>query len=196
MDRRIFLAGFGSAGLVALAGCGASEPKALLHLPEPVQVTKTPFAISDGITGLATFSAHVMVLSRRDYPTKPSDVLSGVSPTDLAVAWGDAALEPAREAVEIRQADRRYYWRARKSDADIPGVGNFTRLSGNWHMFPSDDATAAALKSIEAGDIVEMEGDLVEVIFQNGSWYRSSLSREDTGDGACEIIRLRSIRRA
>ena len=177
---------------LSLSSCDNAGEERLL-LPEPVQVDVEPVRISPGMTKLADFSANVFVISRKEYPSDPSDVLSGASPLDLAVAWGPGASEEAREAVELTQSDRRYHWRARESDMDIPGVGDFTRYSGNWHMVPSSAEIAAQLAAVKPGDIVSMEGELVLLTFPDGTYYASSLSREDTGDGACEIFRVRSI---
>ena len=176
-------------GLSSCGGAGEGSPP----LPEPVQIDVEPIRISPGMTKLADFSSRVLVLSRREYPSDPSDVLSGASPLDLAVAWGPAASEKAREAVELTQSDRRYHWRARESDMSTPGVGDFTRHSGNWHMVPADPEIAAALAAVKPGDVVSMEGELVLLTFPDGTYYASSLSRDDTGDGACEIFRVRSI---
>ena len=38
-----------------------------------------------------------------------------------------------------------------------------------------------------------MEGELVLLTFPDGTYYASSLSRDDTGDGACEIFRVASL---
>lgn len=189
MDRRQFLAG-GAA--LAVSGCRwplGSE----LDLPDPVQTDRAPWQVAAGMTGLATFAARVLVLSRRDYPVSPADVLSAVSPVDLAVAWGLAAHSDVRAAVELTQSDRRYNWRSRKSDAGMAGVRRFTSYSGNWHMVPATDEVTRTLAAVSKGDVVRLEGDLVQVSFTNGVYYRSSTSREDLGDGACEIIRVRSL---
>lgn len=74
-----------------------------------------------------------------------------------------------------------------------PGVRFFTRSSGNWHMIPATPEVARALGRVARGDIVRIEGELVQVTFDNGVYFRSSLTRDDEGDGACEIIRVRSI---
>lgn len=192
MIRRDFLIGAGLTGATCLAGC--SSPRvADLDLSEPVQVNQDPVQLADGMVGMASFSSRVLVLSRRDYPTSKEDPLSAVSPTDLAVAWGPAATAAAREAVELWQVNRRYAWRARKSDMETSGVGDFMRHSGNWHMVPGAPEVASELKRVRKGDVVRIEGDLVQVVFDNGVYFKSSMTRDDTGDGACEIIRMRSL---
>lgn len=174
-----------------LAACGSdiAEPR----LPEPIQTNMNGEMLAPGTTALASFDAHVLVLARKDYPSVKSDPLSGASPLDLAVAWGPAATSATREAVELTQSDRRYHWRARQSDMDMPGVGDFTHHSGNWHIVPASDAIAAQLVDVKPGDIVKMEGELVMLTFPDGTYYSSSLSRTDTGDGACEVFRVTKL---
>ena len=189
LPRRRFLAGTAA---FLVSGCGLLSANEL-DLPEPVQIDRTPWPVAAGMMGLATLSAKVLVLSRRDYPTTPADTLSAVSPLDLAVAWGLAARSDVRKAVQLTQSDRRYNWRSRKSDAGMSGVRNFTRYSGNWHVVPATPDVAQALSRIAVGDVVRIEGDLVQVTFTNGTYYRSSMTRDDTGDGACEVVRVRSV---
>ena len=195
MERRSFIAGGSLLAIMTLVGC-SSGADVDLDLPEPVQNALVPARIAPGMTALATFSAHVLVLGRKEYPSDPADILSGASPLDLAVAWGPAARSDAKEAVELTQSDRRYHWRARQSDMDIPGVGNFTRYSGNWHIVPADEQIAMALANIVPGDVIKMEGELVLLTFPDGTFYASSMSRDDTGDGACEIFRVKSLSKA
>lgn len=175
---------------LVLTGC-SSRPEP--ELPEPVQVNHAPAPVADGMMGLAMFSSRVLVLSRRDYPLTRDDPLSAVSPTDLAVAWGPAAKSDVRGVVELHQVNRRYVWRARSSQMAKPGVRFFTRSSGNWHMIPATPEVAADLARVAKGDIVRIEGELVQVTFDNGVYFKSSTTRDDEGDGACEIIRVRSI---
>ena len=47
---------------------------------------------------------------------------------------------------------------------------------------------AAALKQVRAGSVVRIEGLLVEANRDDGWRWRSSLSREDSGGGACELL--------
>ena len=63
-------------------------------------------------------------------------------------------------------------------------------LSNN-HMLTDDPATARALRSLRIGDQIRFKGYLVNYanLTLNPTWYRnSSLTRLDTGDGACEVV--------
>jgi hypothetical protein len=49
------------------------------------------------------------------------------------------------------------------------------------------------MADIRVNDWVTLEGQLVQVVFQEGTWT-SSLTRSDSGDGACEILYVTRIR--
>jgi hypothetical protein len=60
-------------------------------------------------------------------------------------------------------------------------------------MIPGNTAAASALKAIRAGNLIRLNGDLVEVRGTDGFTWRSSLSRTDTGSGACELVWVDNI---
>ena len=49
------------------------------------------------------------------------------------------------------------------------------------------------LKRVREGDVVSIHGHLVQVMANDGWHWASSLSREDTGSGACELVLVESI---
>ena len=65
--------------------------------------------------------------------------------------------------------------------------------SANMHIIPATPAVADQINQIREHQLVILEGELVEVSGPNGFHWRSSLSREDTGDGACELMRVDSV---
>jgi hypothetical protein len=56
------------------------------------------------------------------------------------------------------------------------------------HLVPADAAVAAAIERVRPDQTVRLRGWLVEVQDADGWTWRSSLSREDSGNGACELI--------
>ena len=61
------------------------------------------------------------------------------------------------------------------------------------HMIPADDSVARALKRVRVGDVVTLDGYLVEADKPGGWRWRSSLTRDDTGDGACEVVYVKDL---
>ena len=67
--------------------------------------------------------------------------------------------------------------------------------AANMHMIPADAGVGRDLARIRPGAIVRMHGQLVEAKRSDGFQWRSSLTRTDTGAGACELFLVDSIER-
>lgn len=132
---------------------------------------------------LAGFSVEARVLGREDYRMGRE---ADFSPTDLALGWGRMTEDAVLAQLQISQGGRwyRYSW---KNDPPIP-LDEIVRSSANMHMLPADDRVAAALRDVEAGERVRIDGWLVQVNTPDGWRWRSSLTREDSGGGACEVV--------
>ena len=61
------------------------------------------------------------------------------------------------------------------------------------HLIPADDTVARDLARVREGQIVDLRGRLVEARRVDGWRWRSSLTREDSGAGACELVFVDSI---
>lgn len=131
----------------------------------------------------ARFSAEVRVLSRERYR---HDDLADVSPIDFAVGWGPMSDSAVIDQLEISQSNRFYYWHFDDEPPVTPR--DITAHSANWHLVPANDAVLEELESVRAGEIVELEGQLVDVRKSTGQLMKTSLRRNDSGAGACEIL--------
>jgi hypothetical protein len=61
------------------------------------------------------------------------------------------------------------------------------------HLIPANDQVREALDRVNSGSTVSLRGFLVEARGEDGWRWRSSMSREDTGDGACELILVTDV---
>ena len=61
------------------------------------------------------------------------------------------------------------------------------------HMVPASREVERALKSVRPGQEVALSGYLIEARAPDGWRWRSSLTREDTGAGACELVWVERI---
>ncbi|HJR12544.1 MAG TPA: hypothetical protein VJ833_01440 [Rhodanobacteraceae bacterium] len=136
---------------------------------------------------LASFSLTARVLARDDYRFDPQ---SDLSPTDLALGWGRMSDGAVLREIDIRQSGRFYYWRTKAFP--IPRREIETH-SANMHMIPADALVAHELRRVRSGDVISLEGLLVEADRPNGWKWRSSMTRDDTGDGACELVYVQSL---
>lgn len=159
---------------------------------DPVQAgfnsPQAPIAFRDAtLHPLATFDITARVLSREDYRFDPG---SDLSPTDLAMGWGRMSDSSVLKDIDIGQGGRFYHWYTRHFP--IPRREIETH-SANMHMIPADEEVARALERVRQGDVVTLDGLLVEADKPGGWRWRSSLTRDDTGDGACELIYVKSL---
>lgn len=134
------------------------------------------------ITPLARFELKARVLGREDYRF---DRGADLSPTDLALGWGPMSDEDVLKGIDISQGGRWYRWRARELPLARREV---TRNSANMHLIPRDGEVADALDDVRTGQIIRLAGYLVEARATDGWRWRSSLTREDSGARACELV--------
>jgi hypothetical protein len=141
------------------------------------------------VTPLAGFSLEARVLSREDYSSGPE---AEYSPTDLALGWGPMAAPGLAERLSVSQGGRWYRYRWGAEGPPLPPQ-TIARNSANMHLIPADATVAAAIDAVDAGEVVRMNGWLVRLDRDDGWHWQSSLTREDTGGGACEVVYVCSL---
>ena len=129
----------------------------------------------------ARFSATVRILRREDYSLGD---LATLVPTDFAVGWGPMSDSHVLEDVQITQANRFYYWRTEHWPVDRATIESH---SANWHVIPGNPVVKSVLGKLRRGSIVQLEGELVDIEGAGGK-LSTSLTRTDTGAGACEVL--------
>ena len=174
-------------------GDGPRYPPGVLAPEEPYQ-TASDHAVPWEFKGcriqpLAHIRMRARVLSAERYWF---DGGARVSPMDLALGWGPMSDQRILDQLKVWQGRRWYHWSPRSRTIPLSG-GEISRYSANMHMIPSSDQIKDRLFDIEAGRIVEISGDLVEVQGPGGWKWRSSLQRDDIGNGACELIWVREV---
>jgi hypothetical protein len=140
------------------------------------------------ITPLARYSITAVVLSRDRYRFDPGAKLA---PVDLALGWGAMSISSAINELNISQSGRwyEYTWHG---DAPLdPQV--IATHSANTHCLPANATVKKQLLAVQRHDLVTLEGYLVEVSGPNGYRWRSSLTRDDTGGHACEVMWITSV---
>ncbi|MBL1141955.1 MAG: hypothetical protein HND53_07995 [Proteobacteria bacterium] len=152
--------------------------------------SKISFQLDDyKVTPLANFQLIAKVLSEKYYRRGREAELS---PVDLALGWGPMSKQENLNALTITQSGRWYRWRT--DNFPIPRREIETN-SANMHFIPANDIVKKKLKSIEKGDTIKLKGYLVQVVGEDGWRWNSSMTREDTGNHACELILLEDIKK-
>lgn len=132
---------------------------------------------------LAYFAIDARVLHRKIYRY---DRPAALVPVDLALGWGPMSDQHVLDQLKISQS-MRFYWYEYQRQPPIP-KDQIISHSTNIHVIPSTTEIASRCKSLRTGSLVHLSGELVEATGPGIGTWRSSLSRTDTGNGACELM--------
>ncbi|MEO1024246.1 MAG: hypothetical protein AAFX07_01670 [Pseudomonadota bacterium] len=144
---------------------------------------------SHQIEAIANFKIEARVLSAAKYRQGRE---AQVSQVDLALGWGKMATDSVLSKIDISQSGR--FASMRYDPTSGIGVNDIVHNSSNMHMIPSSNAVDKALRQVKKGQIVQIEGYLVNIRHADGWRWLTSTSRTDQGNGACEIILVTSIK--
>jgi hypothetical protein len=142
-------------------------------------------------TPLAYFHVRARILRTESYWL---DHGSAISPLDLAVGWGPMSDQAVLDQLSISQGQRWYTWRPEHQRLPLSNE-DIVSHSANIHIIPSTPEIKKQLRGLREGDIADLDGSLVEVQMADGGKWISSLSRTDTGGGACELMWVRAVTR-
>ena len=162
-------------------------PPGVLVGEEPYQrlANVAPWEYKGGrIVALSEYRIRARLLGREYYWF---DWGAKFAPLDLAVGWGPMSDQSVLDRLSWYQSVRFYYWRPRKRDLPMP-ADVIISYSANMHVIPADSSVLNSMTLARAGQIIRMAGYLVEITTPEGGRWRSSLSRTDTGAGACELM--------
>lgn len=152
--------------------------------PRQTATTDAPFAYGAyQLKPLAAFALDARVLHRKVYRW---DRQAALVPVDLALGWGPMSDQHVLDQVTITQS-MRFYWFEYKLPPPI-SKEEIISHSTNVHIIPATPAISSECKSLRTGTLVHLSGDLVEATGPGIGTWRSSLSRTDTGNGACELM--------
>lgn len=139
------------------------------------------------LTPRAEFGVTARVLSSERYRF---DSMADLIPRDIALGWGPMSDSSLIANIDISQSGRFYFWRPRETQSHAPmaSLEMIAASSANMHLIPANANVARLIDRARVGHIIELHGQLVDVRADNGWQINTSLSRNDTGAGACEII--------
>ena len=200
--RAIFLALFAAGSLAAVGYARAwlapsdieqmatTRGALVAQDPRQTEIDGAGFGFSrDGyhLTPVALFDATGVVLGRRGYPTGSDYPFSTL---DLALGWGRLSDPSVLEGVTFYQGHRKLRWKIRKG-AEISAEEVLHR-SANIHIIAADPEVSRALQLVQTGDLIGLAGFLVNAHDGSRVW-RTSLARNDTGEGSTEIMVVQSV---
>lgn len=152
--------------------------------PKQVDISEIKVWSQNGFNfkALAEYKIKARVLSRNNFSV---DKESEISPLDLALGWGPMSDQNVIDQIDVSQSNRWYHW---KADALPIAAREISINSANVHIIPKDKIVTDKFDDVYKGSLIEMEGYLVEVTTADGWRWKSSLKRDDTGGGSCELF--------
>lgn len=131
-------------------------------------------------------SAYVFGVSH-----KLASEFDGVMAADLGLLWGENAARGLYRHTKLRV--RMDWFRASWKNGDHFNMD----AAANTHIVTCDPAVYKKVRGVRMGDQVRLKGLLVGMKIKKGAsgepmTARSSVSRTDSGGGACEIVYVRS----
>ncbi len=158
---------------------------------EPVQAAIEPHSLGQvrgcAVTAVASYQIEARVLHTKRYWSGAF----GLVPVDVAVGWGPMSDEAVLKGLDLSQGNRFffYHW---QYQPPIP-QGEIATHAANMHVIAANKAVASAVSGLRRGEFVTMRGFLVNVTGPDGFHWNTSLRRDDTGNGACELFYVESV---
>jgi hypothetical protein len=153
--------------------------------------------IEYNIHPVANYSISGRVVSRRRYYSGwDYGLAADLSPVDFALVWGDLAKTQMDRFISYDHGQRFFHYHYKN---DIPVTADYIiSHSSNNHLIPATPKIDRAIKTVKAGELVQVDGYLVNVDAhtQGGGFmsWSTSLTRTDTGGGACELIYVTQLK--
>jgi hypothetical protein len=135
------------------------------------------------LTPVARFDIRGLVLGQLIYET---DTVAELAPVDIALGWGAMSDSTVLSRIEMSQGERFFYWRTEAAPVPRAVIEHF---STNVHAIPATPEIERQLRTVRRDDVVRVRGLLVNAYRpSDGYRWKTSIVRDDTGDGACEIV--------
>jgi hypothetical protein len=119
--------------------------------------------------------------------------MGSLAPYDAVLAWGPSSNPAQARNLTIRQFGRYYTWHTNESITP-DRARMFSESMANTHLIPANEELRGKLDLLEPGQVVRLVGYLVDVQGPNMSrTLRTSLTRQDQGTGACEVMLVEGV---
>ncbi len=120
------------------------------------------------------------------------DAGAALAPYDLGLGWDRMSDSAVIDQLNLRQSGRFLLWHW----SELPPLpeAEIEASASNTHLIPANSVIAGKIAALRVGELAELTGSLVEANRDDGWHWRSSLTRKDSGGGACELMWVESVR--
>lgn len=166
-------------------GPGVVAPKAPVQ-ENAFDVDKLNYKDID-IIPKAKFKLEARILSIEHYYF---DNYSNLTPTDIVFGWGPMSNEKNLESLLVRQSNRSFYWEMTEPPIKKQEMW---KHAANMHLIGATQKIRDKISSLRRGQIVKIDGYLVNAKSPDGWTLETSLSREDIGNKSSELVWIKSL---
>ena len=168
------------------AGIVAPDDPAQVNLDAP-----QPFAAKGHMMiPRARYEITARVLRKEIYRV---DGGAHLAPVDLGLGWGAMSDTRVVDQLEFSQMGRFLYWKPRDWATFPLAPTDIVKHAAQVHAIPADGDIDGRLRRLRPGQVVTLRGYLVDVRGPGGFVWNTSLRRDDSGDGACEIMWIERV---
>ena len=160
--------------------------------PQQIKVKKRTIKFKGfNLTALYKIKMIVRVVSAKKYSW---DNLSPIITHDFGVTWGKISKTNIFNLFTWNQKDRFLIYSIREDYLKKIGGNKYvSNHIANIHLIPKNWSIESQLNKVKPYDIIEITGYLVDVQYGNHIVY-TSITRTDTGPGACEVIFIENFK--
>lgn len=121
-----------------------------------------------------------------------------VIPIDVGIIWGELTEPDFLKYTKFHLSKRYFSFRYNPPRGGKPMPRNVGQYMMNNHLIPATEEIRETLDDLKIGDLVTLEGKLVDVVIRDPTGHvlmksKTSLTRDDVGNGACEQLWVESI---
>ena len=171
-----------------------SVPPGIVAPAEPAQAAMDPpgrfEAKGHVFFARARYELTARVLRKEIYRI---DGGANLAPVDLGVGWGPMSDSTVVDQLDFSQSGRFLYWRPHDWRSFPLSPLDTQTHAAQIHAIPATDEVESRLRRLRPGQVVQLSGYLVDVRGPNGFTWNTSLRRDDTGDGACELMWIEQV---
>jgi len=184
---------FAGLGWLYVSSRPLRHPPGVLVPKAPVQCAVQPKPLGMvgewNVTAVAEYHLKGRVLGTKRYHGGPQ---SELVPVDVAMGWGRMSDQAVLDRLKISMTNRFYFYEW-SNEPPIP-QDEIVVSSANNHVIAANDEVRKLIGRLRTGQILTMHGYLVNANGPEGQTWNTSLTRTDTGNGACELFYVESAK--
>ena len=117
-----------------------------------------------------------------------------IAKKDVGIVWGNLVQDDILKNIKFSMNGARFLkYTYRRGDWKKKLGAPIKKLCSNNHLISDDETITSLIKQINKHDYIKISGYLINAYWGN-SYLTTSISRDDEGNGACEVVYVTDIK--